>query len=353
MTKQQTNILKGVAILMMIFLHLFNRVGADYHGLCQPLLYICERPLVNIIANACHPVAFFLILSGYGLSYVWENKGNNLRQQGRRILKLYISYWIVMAIFVGMGCFINPAQYPGDFWSIIGNITAVKTTWNYETWFLFPYVLLSMTSMWLFRMMDRLGNKVSFIVAFFLSFGSAFIISRCSAKEIDINPVINVVLVYCDLLLDFILGALLYRYAARKKIQHLRVWQASALLVLLVGLEMLSSTQADDSFYAFFVILLILQFPYQNRMWGAFLANLGRHSMPMWMCHTFLSIYLFPNFIYGFRYPLLIFVVLTALSYAISIVVHRITVIIESALGLSISDKHTILTENNNERKDK
>ena len=155
---------------MMIFYHLFNRVGADYHGLCQPLLYIGERPLVNIIANACHPVAFFLILSGYGLSYVWENKGNNLRQQGRRILKLYISYWIVMAIFVGMGCFINPAQYPGDFWSIIGNITAVKT----------------MTSMWLFRMMDCLGNKVSFIVAFFLSFGSAFIISRCSAKGFDI-----------------------------------------------------------------------------------------------------------------------------------------------------------------------
>lgn len=206
--------------------------------------------------------------------------------------------------------------------------------------------------MWLFRMMDRLGNNVSFIVAFVLSFGSAFIISRCSAKGIDINPVINVVLVYCDLLLDFILGALLYRYAARKKIQRLRAWQASALLVIIVGLEMSSSTQADDSFYAFFVILLILQFPYQNRP-GAFLANLGRHSMPMWMCHTFLSIYLFPNFIYGFRYPLLIFVVLTALSYAISIVVHRITVIIESALGLSISDKHTILTENNNERKDK
>lgn len=268
MTKQQTNIIKGVAILMMIFYHLFNRVGSDYNGLCQPLLYIGERPLVNIIANACHPVAFFLTLSGYGLSYVWENKGNNLRQQGRRILKLYISYWIVMAIFVGMGCFINPAQYPGDFWSIIGNITAVKTTWNYETWFLFPYVLLSMTSMWLFRMMDRLGNKVSFIVAFLLSFGSAFIISRCSAKGIDINPVINVVLVYCDLLLDFILGALLYRYAVRKKIQRLRVWQASALLVIIVGLEMLSPTQADDSFYAFFVILLILQFPYQNRPGG-------------------------------------------------------------------------------------
>ena len=117
-------------------------------------------------------------------------------------------------------------------------------------------------------------------------------------------------------------------------IQRLRIWQASALLVIIVGLEMLSPTMADDSFYAFFVILLILQFPYQNQL-GEVLANLGRHSMPMWMCHTFLSIYLFPNFIYGFRYPLLIFVVLTALSYAISIVVLKSSAVLENLFGLS------------------
>ena len=318
MTKQQTNIIKGVAILMMLFYHLFNRVGLDYHGLCHPLLYVGHIPFVNIVANACHPVQFFLILSGYGLSYVWMNKGNNLKQQGRRILKLYISYWIVMAIFVGIGCYINPSQYPGDTCSILGNITAVKTTWNYETWFLFPYILLSMTSMWLFRAMDRLGNIASFIFAFLLSFGSAFIISRSVAHGININLFVNIVLVYCDLLLDFVLGALLHRYVVRGGGIHcLRVWQASVLLVLLVGLEMLSSTQADDAFYAFFVILLLLQFPYQNRM-GAILANIGRHSMPMWMCHTFLSIYLFPDFIYGFRYPLLIFVVFRECTWTIN-----------------------------------
>ena len=119
-----------------------------------------------------------------------------------------------------------------------------------------------------------------------------------------------------------------------------RIWQASALLVIIVGLEMLSPTQADDSFYAFFVILLILQFPYQNRLGGAFLATLGRHSMPMWMCHTFLSIYLFPNFIYGFRYPVLIFVVLTALSYAISIVVLKSSTVLENLLKLHNNHNH-------------
>lgn len=35
MTKQQTNILKGIAILMMMFLHLFSKVGIGYEGLCR------------------------------------------------------------------------------------------------------------------------------------------------------------------------------------------------------------------------------------------------------------------------------------------------------------------------------
>lgn len=340
MTKQQTNIIKGVAILMMLFFHLFNRVGADYQGLCHPLFYIGNRPLVNIIANACHPVPFFLILSGYGLSYVLKNKGNDFRQQGQRILKLYISYWIVMTIFVSVGCLINPIQYPGNFWTIVGNVTAVKTTWNYETWFLFPYVLLSITSMWIFRLMDRLGNFVSFIVAFILSFGSAFLISKSVAEGISVNPFINIVLTYFDLLFSFVLGALLYRYSARGGgTLHLRIWQSLALLILLVGIEVLSSTQADDSFYAFFIILLLLQLPYQNLL-GSILANIGRHSMPMWMCHTFLSIYLFPNFIYGFRYPLLIFGVLVVSSYAISIVILKLSTIVESRLGLVHSQKN-------------
>ena len=34
----------------------------------------------------------------------------------------------------------------------------------------------------------------------------------------------------------------------------------------------------------------------------------------MWLTHTYFSIYLFHDFIYGFRYPLLIYVVLVGVS---------------------------------------
>lgn len=60
MTKQQTIILKGIAILMMMFLHLFNKMGVGYEGLCRPLIYIGDEPLVHLLTNACNPVPFFL-----------------------------------------------------------------------------------------------------------------------------------------------------------------------------------------------------------------------------------------------------------------------------------------------------
>ena len=69
MTKEQTNILKGIAILMMLFLHLFN--GSNLTDVCKPLLFIGSTPLVHIISKACNPVGIFLILSGYGLSYTY------------------------------------------------------------------------------------------------------------------------------------------------------------------------------------------------------------------------------------------------------------------------------------------
>ena len=84
MSKEQSTIIKGVAILLMIFLHLFNH---DVTGDCTPLLYIGNTPFVTILTRACGPVPFFLIVSGYGLHYTYHHKGLTWNGQLRRILK--------------------------------------------------------------------------------------------------------------------------------------------------------------------------------------------------------------------------------------------------------------------------
>ena len=70
--------LKGVAIFMMLFLHLFN--SPNLLDSCHPLFFIGDVPIVSILTRVCKPVEFFLMLSGYGLYYntriieIWVGK---------------------------------------------------------------------------------------------------------------------------------------------------------------------------------------------------------------------------------------------------------------------------------------
>ena len=75
MTKEQSTQLKGIAILLMIIFHLFNH--ENIFSLCTPLVYIGNKPLLSYLVKVSNPVAFFMILSGYGLTYLYvHNKLN-------------------------------------------------------------------------------------------------------------------------------------------------------------------------------------------------------------------------------------------------------------------------------------
>lgn len=50
------------------------------------------------------------------------------------------------------------------------------------------------------------------------------------------------------------------------------------------------------------------------------LTSFGRRSTTMWFCHTFFCYYIFRDFIYSFSHPVLIFLVLVALSYAVAVI---------------------------------
>lgn len=72
-SKDSTSALKGVAILFMMFAHLFNRID-----LSHPFLYIKGEPLFHYMFFAMNPVDFFIVLNGYGLYYTFsQGKRNN------------------------------------------------------------------------------------------------------------------------------------------------------------------------------------------------------------------------------------------------------------------------------------
>jgi len=78
------------------------------------------------------------------------------------------------------------------------------------------------------------------------------------------------------------------------------------------------------TFYALLFILIFIQLDLILFIKKT-LITLGEYSMPMWMTHTFFSAYLFHDFIYGFKYPLLIYIVLIIISLIVSIPIMMIS----------------------------
>lgn len=325
MTRQQSQMMKGVAILLMIFLHLFNQEGNV--NLCHNLFFIDGTPLVLLLSRASNPVAFFLILGGYGLYRVYE-KGD--RHRWSRLAKLMIHYWIILLIFVTIGHFMHPTAYPSSFFKILSNITGYQTTYNGEMWFLLPYVILSACSKPLFDFLKRFRAWIVVCVTLVIHLGTSFCISRYGASFLYSNYWIYDPVLVLHLLFNFCLGAM----AARSNLfERLKSYTANMrhISILASGVIILVSVSCvfKYNFFYAFGIITCLQLIKMPGWLKTTLARLGDQSMNMWMLHSWFCYYLFHDLIYSFEYPLVIFAVLTAISYACSLIVNKIALPVE------------------------
>ncbi|MFR5897052.1 MAG: acyltransferase family protein [Phocaeicola massiliensis] len=136
MTKEETLQLKGIAILMMLFLHLFNTTANVEQ--CQTYIYFWNgKPLVlalSRVAAFCVPI--YIFLSGYGLAITYK-QNQRIMRSWNRIFNLYINYWIVFLLFIPLACFIRPQNYPGNLTEFICNFIALDCSYNREWWFFF------------------------------------------------------------------------------------------------------------------------------------------------------------------------------------------------------------------------
>lgn len=318
MSKAQSTQLKGIAILIMLFLHLFNHwTPGEY----TPWFFIGERPLVYILSRACNPVGIFLMLSGYGLHYSYTHHSLTTKGQIKRLLRIYIYYWLILLIFVSIGHFVDKEKYPGSLWDILLNFLSLSNSYNSETWFLFPYALLSLTSPFIFRLIDKCGVKWTLFASIVLYFISAYTISRYIAPAKAYHTWYNFVLTYFDVQVSFVIGGAFHYYANKGKgsctFLENKPWIAVTLLLLTFAINCSITSSALSPLFEFIYVFMLLHLSF-SRVVTYILEHLGKQSMVMWLTHSFFCYHLFHDSIYGFKYPLLIFLVLLAVSYSVS-----------------------------------
>ena len=326
MNKETSTIIKGVAILMMLFYHLFGRDNLG--DLCTPLLYIGNTPLVKYLSNACYPVSFFMILSGYGLTYCYKKNQLSLSIQSKRILKLYVHYWLVLLIFVTIGHFIKPDIYPNDLLHVLANIVGIRCTYNGETWFLLPYAIISLLSWWIIDFVYHLNEKRKIIITLII-YSIVFLTTRYIVYHQLENTTLLTLLLQpffiVQLTFYFSLGILLFRLLENEP-TALKAVKPTIYFIIIIALFIIKSmikVTIADGLYAFIFIFCISHLQL-HRLFHNIFYKLGQYSMPMWMTHTFFAVYLFQDFIYGFKYPLLIWLILITISYLVSIPILKI-----------------------------
>ncbi|WP_294346419.1 acyltransferase [uncultured Clostridium sp.] len=344
LSKEDTKVMKGVALWMMFAHHLFpfqDRIAPGNEFL--PLIKIGSTNLAYIIGHAgklC--VAIYLFLSGYGLYFTIIKNGRfSIGDVFKRLKKLYINYWVILFIFVPIGFAMGVKVF--NMKEFMGNFFAYKLTYNGEWWFLKLYIQLIIV----FPIMNKIICKNPWV-----SFAIIFIFSRLGETVtlvVNANP--NLVFLNSnDIYLDFIsllhwqpiffMGCLFAKFnlfnemnKIFKKIKLHNRLVYIAILVLIVAIRFKMADLTFKSMRYDYLFAPIYVYVTINILKGKNIRRifvfLGNHSTNMWLTHSFLCYQYIQSIVYRPKLPILIMVWLTILLIPISFGINKIISMIQ------------------------
>ena len=310
-SKEKGVIHKGIAILMMIYSHLFF---ADNTALCANSFYINGEPLAKFFTYACNPVFYFLLLSGYGHTVCFYTKGISFKSEISRIVRLYIYYWVVLFFFLMAGHYLFPEDYPGSLSRFIWGVFAFYPYIG-ALWFLLPYACIALCSKYIIIAVGKIGGFTSFSLSLLLAFIVIFF-----SKQIMSGPFV-VILSFLGFIYPFVGGVLLYRTNI-----HFDCKSNNYAIIGLILITFLVAGFFRRQFALLFPFLLLILFNLLSikGKTKSLLIRFGKESMPMWMIHTIFCSYFFREQLYCLNYPIVIYVILVLTSYFLSLLVDKI-----------------------------
>lgn len=310
-----SNVLKGVALLLLLCHHLFS----DQVGMFDDIHLYKNHYLVQDIGIMCKLcVSVFVFLSGYGLSVKCQKEGiSNLKAfYVGRIGKLMLNYWFFWIVFVPIGIFVFGRTLDDAYGHHhvflqtmldIGGLLDMFGWMSYNpTWWFYSCILLLYV---LFPFLYQLTVRKP-LVAVLLSLAISF----CPFGTI--GPIKFYVI-------SFVMGIIF----ATKSVRVPRAAYVILLLLLFIATRPLMK-------YPLYVIWdvggsLLLVFALCRMRLGdnwvrRMFVFLGRHSMNIFLFHTFIYRFWFSDYIYCSRQPILIFLSLLAVCLPLSVLLEHV-----------------------------
>lgn len=316
LSKTDTNVLKGVALILLLIHHLFYIQSGRY----DDIHLWGDYYLVNSIGVICKfCVAIFVFLSGYGLAVKAQKSDQTLTQfYYHRFIKLMSNYWLIWIIFVPISIFVFDISFQDAYGNhpvlpmFIGDILGVlnlsglygynPTWWFYSLiivcYILFPFLNRWMDSRTVFPML------LSFVAFYFLP--------------------INYLVCLKLYLFTFALGIAFAKFDISIADTSKNKWICLFLFCLLFAERlMIHNPIIFDN-----LILIAGLFAYKSFKLNKYLENvllfLGKHSMNIFLFHTFIKTLWFPDYIYLSRNPIVIFALLLSSCVFVSIIIEYV-----------------------------
>lgn len=334
MTKRESNILKCLAILLMLAHHLFMYADQpDYPALAYgPLLNTPERlAAFGQLSKLC--VTIFVFITAYGTTKGY--KEDDMRDprtimaiSTRRWVKLLLSFqlvYLIAFVLCPLGgknwlTLYSPSRLENLFFALVDflGLSYIIGTPSYNSsWW---YMSLAVTFIFILPLLIKLCRRYGFFALL---------------PEILLVRWLNVEWVICRYLLPAMVAVLMAEFDGIEKLKS--AYDKSRFpvkiaaftgAVAVLGLGSVLWLRAGDGLLDLYETVLVLPACFLTLMTLARIPGLnraaefiGRHSMNMYFFHVFVYQNWFYNFTYSLRYPVLIFLFLFLSSLLFSILV--------------------------------
>lgn len=344
LTKQDSKMAQGLAILGMVMLHLFCReTDLPY----DPVFWIGKTPAIyyfGLFGDLCVPVYCFS--SGYAQCLLFEKEASQYpKQTALRLWRFIRHYWIIVCLFSVVGMTINNSFIPGSFAIFLGNILICGMSYNGAWWFVLTYILLVCATPLFHRLLDRIPPVVLFLIS-----GIVYFVAYLFRFRIEVtwsNPVISWVwtqmMLFGTSQFSYVIGMLFFRCQIMKKLHRLKEVYPRYVKVAMVVIPLVMfcghSIVRSAIISPITGLLTMVCFHLWNKPWTvkAFFGFFGKHSTNIWLVHMFFYLSMFARVIFASRNTIVSLLVLLSVciltSYAINAIENVIVKIVNRMLS--------------------
>ena len=343
LTRDDSKAIQGIAILFMLALHLFcRRENLPY----IVSLYFNDVPILYYLGlwgDQC--VALFCFCAGYA-SYLQQEKYEKkvyIKYSVKRVAKLLINYWIVVALFSLIGLLVGKGDLiPGSYIDFFCNFFLLSNSYNGAWWFLLIYLLLVVMSTLLYRIVKEQNDVIvlgGISIIYFISYLIRFDILVVPSLGIISNWFIRQSALLGTAALPYIWGMFFYKNLIVTKIRKIgwRFPGITIIVVTIIAFAVCIVTHGMEESLILAPIYAVITVCVVSLWKGKIiilLKYIGEHSTNIWLIHMFYYLVLFDGFIFVFRYPLVIYIIMCGLCLLSSYVVNLILVNIVSRINV-------------------